>query len=373
LGCIRNPKGRDATSSLLPRTFALVQQPECHVCTRISIGECRFPPYNCIPPELLLVMKSFYEILEIPESASAAEIRSAYLKLAREYHPDRVPEHLTKLRADAESKFKQVQEAWAVLSDPVKRRSYDVRANADYRPHSPQPTPPKQTTRTSPPLHDLLQRKKEMVKLALMVFVMTLLFVVIGEVFVYRGIYHETATHPVWKAGESATTKHSGTLTAGIRQYSPLPRLIQTWPVEGGRGLNIQLRSVSVQPDGLEVSFRVWAGEHGDLLLYEPPGSTGRTRNILGREVAVDRDLEELYIEDNAGGKFYSTTGLVGGRQVNFNLYNFTRRINLRPHEEAALSAKFPPVTASASSITFVSPALGKWQPEWRWPAIDLK
>src|SRR5437764_11470827 len=44
-------------------------------------------------------MKSWYEILEVPRSASAAEIRSAYLKMAREYHPDRVPEHLTKLRA----------------------------------------------------------------------------------------------------------------------------------------------------------------------------------------------------------------------------------------------------------------------------------
>jgi len=43
-------------------------------------------------------MKSWYEILEVPRSASAAEIRSAYLKMAREYHPDRVPEHLTNVR-----------------------------------------------------------------------------------------------------------------------------------------------------------------------------------------------------------------------------------------------------------------------------------
>jgi len=71
-------------------------------------------------------MKSWYEILEVPRSASTAEIRSAYLKMAREYHPDRVPEHLTKLRADAEDKFKQVQAAWAVLGDPAKRRRYDV-------------------------------------------------------------------------------------------------------------------------------------------------------------------------------------------------------------------------------------------------------
>ena len=66
-------------------------------------------------------MKSCYEILEVSESASAEQIRSAYLKMAREYHPDRVPEHLTKLRADAEDKFKQVQGAWAVLGDAAKR------------------------------------------------------------------------------------------------------------------------------------------------------------------------------------------------------------------------------------------------------------
>ena len=47
-------------------------------------------------------MKSWYEILEVHELANAEQIRSAYLKMAREYHPDRVPEHLTKLRFDAE-------------------------------------------------------------------------------------------------------------------------------------------------------------------------------------------------------------------------------------------------------------------------------
>ena len=318
-------------------------------------------------------MKSFYEILEVPEYANAAEIRSAYLKLAREYHPDRVPEHLTKLRADAESKFKQVQEAWAVLSDPGKRRRYDFQAQGEKIPRPRQAVSPKTSAPARHPHQDWLRRKKDLLRLALTAVVMTLVLVVIGEVFVYRGIYHETATHPISKIGDSAASRPSGTPSTGVRQYEPQPRQIRTWPIEGGRGLEIQLLSVNVQPDSLEVSFRVRAGDRGDLLLYEPPGSNRRTRNILGREVVVDRDLEELYIEDSSGEKFYSTSGLIGGRQLNFNLYNFTRRINLRPHEEVVLSAKFPPITASASSITFVSPTLGKWQPEWRWPAIDLK
>src|SRR6266480_1483003 len=76
-------------------------------------------------------MKSWYDVLEVHELASAEQIRSAYLKLAREYHPDRVPEHLTKLRFDAEEKFKRVQEAWTVLGDPVKRRQYDFKAQIE--------------------------------------------------------------------------------------------------------------------------------------------------------------------------------------------------------------------------------------------------
>ena len=87
----------------------------------------------------------------------------------------------------------------------------------------------------------------------------------------------------------------------------------------------------------------------------------------------VDRDFGELYGEDDTGAKYVSTTGLVGGEQANFNLYNFTRRIKFKPHQEVVLSAKFPPIARGAVSITFVSPALGKWQPVWRWPGINLK
>ena len=62
--------------------------------------------------------------------------------MAREYHPDRVPEHLTKLRGDAEDKFKQVQAAWAVLSDPAKRRQYDNLGHTPDIPIYPPPTQP---------------------------------------------------------------------------------------------------------------------------------------------------------------------------------------------------------------------------------------
>src|SRR5437764_12185241 len=104
-------------------------------------------------------MKSWYDTLEISESASAEQIRSAYLKMAREYHPDRVPEHLTKLRADAEDKFKQVQAAWAVLGDPAKRRRYDLSDRVHEVPSSPSPAQPIRPTAPRQSISDVLRRR----------------------------------------------------------------------------------------------------------------------------------------------------------------------------------------------------------------------
>ena len=72
--------------------------------------------------------QTYYEVLEVPESASPEEIRSAYRNLAQEYHPDKLhhlPEHLRKLRKDAEEKFKEVDEAWKVLGNAAQRKQYD--------------------------------------------------------------------------------------------------------------------------------------------------------------------------------------------------------------------------------------------------------
>lgn len=63
--------------------------------------------------------KSLYETLEINESASAEEIKKAYRKLARKYHPD------VNKDKGAEDKFKEINAAYEVLSDPQKKQQYD--------------------------------------------------------------------------------------------------------------------------------------------------------------------------------------------------------------------------------------------------------
>ena len=64
--------------------------------------------------------KDYYAVLGVPRTASTAEIKKAYRKLARQHHPDRNPDD-----AEAERRFKEANEAHEVLADPAKRKQYD--------------------------------------------------------------------------------------------------------------------------------------------------------------------------------------------------------------------------------------------------------
>jgi curved DNA-binding protein len=78
--------------------------------------------------------KDYYEILGVSRAASAEEIKRAFRKLARQYHPD-----VAKNKREAEERFKEINEAYEVLSDPAKRQKYDElganwKAGAEFRP-----------------------------------------------------------------------------------------------------------------------------------------------------------------------------------------------------------------------------------------------
>ncbi len=66
-------------------------------------------------------MKDYYQILGVARGASDAEVKKAYRRLARQHHPD-----MTKGDKKSEEKFKEASEAYSVLSDPEKRKQYDM-------------------------------------------------------------------------------------------------------------------------------------------------------------------------------------------------------------------------------------------------------
>src|SRR2546423_14763856 len=78
--------------------------------------------------------KDYYKILGVSKTASEDEIRKAFRKLARQYHPD-----VAGNKPGAEDKFKEINEAYEVLSDPEKRKKYDLlgpnwKQGAEFRP-----------------------------------------------------------------------------------------------------------------------------------------------------------------------------------------------------------------------------------------------
>ncbi len=82
--------------------------------------------------------KDYYETLGVAKTASEAEIKKAFRKLARQHHPDVVKE---KEKKAAEAKFKEINEAYEVLSDPEKRKKYDT-LGADWERGGAQQAPP---------------------------------------------------------------------------------------------------------------------------------------------------------------------------------------------------------------------------------------
>src|SRR5580692_9537250 len=98
--------------------------------------------------------ETYYTVLNVKDSASLSEIKTAYRDLIRQVHPDTIATLAPYLRKIAEDKAKEINEAYGVLSNSSKRRDYDNqlaayrRQSAPQTPPAPQPTPT-QTRSTS--------------------------------------------------------------------------------------------------------------------------------------------------------------------------------------------------------------------------------
>src|ERR1043166_3598177 len=126
----------------------------------------------------------------------------------------------------------------------------------------------------------------------------------------------------------------------------------------GGKGIDIRPISIEIGQESIKLSFSVKSGNWQDLLLYSPTNNGA---------------CETLYLTDDVGGKFPSTTGWVGGRQSEFN--SCATKVMFEPNEEVTLSSTFPMVSRGATAITLQSPDPDKagHQGSWYWQNIGIK
>ena len=79
-----------------------------------------------------MAKRDYYEVLGVPKDASESDIKKAYRKAAMKYHPDKFANSSEAEKKDAEDKFKEINEAYEILSDPQKKAAYDQYGHAAF-------------------------------------------------------------------------------------------------------------------------------------------------------------------------------------------------------------------------------------------------
>lgn len=140
-----------------------------------------------------------YDVLGVAPTATAAEVRQAYLRLARRHHPDAHAGTSAELRRRHASRMQAVTAAWAVLGDSARRRAYDARL-ASTAPPTPDPPPAQHLDdgdmgadeRWRADLDEAFRRgprpSRVLVLAPAVVFVLAVLMAVAGFLFTSRGL-----------------------------------------------------------------------------------------------------------------------------------------------------------------------------------------
>src|SRR5262249_9442740 len=92
---------------------------------RVGPHRAAFAPLGRSLIDQCMSKRDYYNVLDVPKTATEAEIKKAYRRLAMKYHPDRNPND-----REAEELFKEVKEACEILTDPQKRAAYDQYGHA---------------------------------------------------------------------------------------------------------------------------------------------------------------------------------------------------------------------------------------------------
>jgi len=79
-----------------------------------------------------MAKRDYYEVLGVPKNASESDIKKAYRKAAMKYHPDKFANSSDAEKKDAEEKFKEINEAYEILSDAQKKAAYDQYGHAAF-------------------------------------------------------------------------------------------------------------------------------------------------------------------------------------------------------------------------------------------------